>query len=98
MSIDVHIGNVSINMANGNFATIWSILGIDTMEMDGSVNAGNLMASIMLADAMGVQERPRVQDGNYIVCGLPEHYIKAVFIEMLDALAEVPNDTEVTWW
>lgn len=97
MSIDVNIGTESINMANGNFASLWAILDLP-VESEGSVLASDLTARIMLADAMGYVERPRVQDGNFIHCGMDADYINRKFVQMLTALARVSGDYVVEWY
>jgi len=97
MSIDVNIGSQSINMANGNFASLWAMLDLPR-ESEGTVLAGDLTARIMLAQTFGVQERPRVQDGNFIHCGIDLDYIERKFSTMLDMLATVPVDSEVEWY
>lgn len=97
MSIDVNIGSQSINLSNGNFASLWAMLDLPR-ESEGSVPAGDLMARIMLAQTMGTVERPAVRDGNFIYCGMDEDYINHRFTTMLAMLATVPNDDEVTWW
>jgi hypothetical protein len=98
MSIDVNIGSHSINMANGNFASLWAILDIDTQDGDGSINAGDLTARIMLAQVMGVQERPTVVMGNFINCGMDADYINHRFGAMLALLAQIDPGEVVTWW
>lgn len=97
MSIDVNIGSQSINMANGNFASLWSMLDLP-VESEGSVLAGDLTARIMLTQAMGVQGRPQVREGNWVNCGMDEDYISHRFQSMLDALAMVNWDEEVVWY
>jgi len=98
MSIDVNIGSHSINMANGNFASLWTMLDIDMQDGDGSINAGDLTARIMLAQAMGVQERPTVVQGRYIECGIDLDYINHRFNAMLNLLALIDPGEVVTWW
>jgi hypothetical protein len=98
MSIDVNIGSHSINMANENFASLWAILDIPTNDLDGSINAGDLTARIMLAQVMGVQERPTVAEGNYIHCGMDADYIDHRFNAMLNLLATIDPGEVVTWW
>jgi methenyltetrahydromethanopterin cyclohydrolase len=97
MSIDVNIGSHSLNMANGNFASLWAILDLP-VESEGSVNAGDLTARIMLAQVMGVQERPTVRDGNFIHCGIDTDYIERRFDSMLTLLAQIDPGEVVHWW
>lgn len=97
MSIDVNIGSQSINMANANFASLWAMLDLPVTH-EGEVQAGDLMARIMLTQAMGVQERPTVVDGNFTYCGIDTDYINRKFDLMLEALANMSSGEVVTWW
>lgn len=97
MSIDVSIGTESINFANGNFASLWAILDIP-VESEGSINAGDLTARIMLAQAMGTVERPAVREGNWVNCGMDADYIEHRFATMLDLLALIHPGEVVHWY
>ncbi len=75
-----------INMANGNFHTIFSALGLST-ECCGDIDPRTLAKAIK-AYIPGLAVRATVQEGNMISCGLDDDQVS----RRLDVLLEIAEE------
>ena len=95
-NVDEGLGEVSINMSNRNFATLWSALGFE-VELMGEMDARKLRSAVNTMPS-SLMIRPSTTDGNFIDCGVShaqvDRYIET-FTQLCDEAERM--ETPVQW-
>lgn len=86
-----------MNVANGNFDTLWSALGLDLADRCGSMDGRVLQAAVRCADeALIVREGTREQ--NYIDCGIGQGQAASYLARLMEIAVEAERREELVVW
>lgn len=94
----------TLNMANGNAAQVFDLLGLTYDGDIGETTAEDLLGRVLLAQALlnvtvdDEDGRPEVRDGNWIECGRRPGYL-ADKLALLREIATWAHEHHVAiWW
>ena len=87
-----------LNVANGNFSTFWSALGLDLQEFCGEMRP-HAIADVLRSFDDALLVRAGRRDGNFIECGLSAEQ-GARYLSSLRAIVDeaLRSETSVIWF